>query len=180
MFSIFGRFSALLGRIPYTFVALYLRVIVAWSFFFLGQEKVDGAKIGTEILGREISFKLPSTVLDTTLALFANDYKLPLIPSNWAAYIVAYAEFILPLLILIGFATRISAFILFVMVLLAQIFVFPGLWWSLHAWWIGALLVLMSRGPGHVSFDWIFGLFRRSPKPLPKLTPEPIEPRLPV
>ena len=176
MFSIFGRMSALLGSIPYSLVALYLRVVVAWTFFSLGQEKVDGAKIGTDLLGYEISFKLPSSLLETTFLLAANDYKLPLIPSPWVAYVVSYAEHLLPVLILLGLATRLSSFVLLVMVLVAQVFIFPNLWWSLHAYWIGLLLVLMTRGAGHISLDGFFGLFRRKPKPLPRFAPEAQQP----
>ena len=170
MFRIFGRLSAKLASIPYAVVGLFARCVVAYPFFMSGQSKVDGTKYSMDLLGQELSVKLPQTMLDKTFELFANDYKLPVIPSNVAAYIVAFAENVLPVLLLIGLATRLSALGLFIMVLVIQFLVFPGHWWTEHAYWLALLLLLMSRGPGAISLDAFFGLFRRKPK-LPRPAP---------
>ena len=184
MFSIFGRLSARLASIPYALVGLFARIVVAYPFFMSGQSKIEGAKYGTELLGQELSFKLPQTMLDKTFELFANDYKLPVIPSNIAAYLVAFAENVLPVLILFGLATRLSALGLFIMVLVIQLLVFPGHWWSEHAYWLALLLLLMSRGAGAISLDAFFGLFRRKPKAQrgapPMSAPEVIAPAVKV
>ena len=161
MFSIFGRLSNWLAAIPYALVGLFVRVVVAYPFFFDGQDKVEGTKYVVPFPGHEFTLTLPTTVLEKTFNAFANDYKLPVIPSSFAAYIVSFAEFVLPVLILVGLATRISALGLLIMTLIIQFAVHPDLWWTLHAYWVALLLVLMSRGPGHISLDAFFGLFRR-------------------
>ena len=161
MFSIFGRLSSWLAAIPYALVGLFVRVVIAYPFFFDGQDKVDGTKYVVPIPGHELTLTLPTTVLDKTFTAFADVYKLPVIPSSAAAYIVSFAEFVLPVLILVGLATRLSALGLLIITLVIQFFVFPDLWWTLHAYWVALLLVLMSRGAGHISLDAFFGLFRR-------------------
>jgi putative oxidoreductase len=172
MFSIFGRLSARLASIPYALVGLFARIVVAWPFLISGQGKVEGGnilpeavvKLGRDLFGWELSYKLPEAVSQRTFELFANEYKLPILPSNAAAYIVAFAEIVFPLLILFGLMTRISALCLFIMVLVIQFLVVPGNWWTQHAYWLALLAVLMSRGPGAISLDAFFGLFRRKPK----------------
>jgi putative oxidoreductase len=45
------------------------------------------------------------------------------------AHVVAYAEFILPVCLIIGFGTRLSALILLIMTVTLQVYVNPdGLW----------------------------------------------------
>lgn len=169
MFSIFGRLSARLASIPYALVGLFVRIVVAYPFLISGQGKVDGDNILPEavtkpahdLFGLDLSYKLPTAVTQKTFDAFANDFKLPILPSNAAAYIATFAEIVLPLLILIGLMTRISALGLFFMVLVIQFLVVPGNWWTQHAYWLALLLVLMSRGPGAISLDAFFGLFRR-------------------
>ena len=169
MFSIFGRLSASLASIPYALVGLFVRIVVAYPFLMFGQDKVDGdnmlpeavIKPAHDLLGLDLAYKAPLAVAQKTFDLFANDYKLPIIPPGAAAYVATFAEIVFPVLLLFGLMTRISALALFIAVLVMQFLVFPGHWWTEHAYWLALLLVLMSRGPGAISLDSFFGLFRR-------------------
>ena len=93
-----------------------------------------------------------------TFALFADEYKLPLISPTAAAYAASGLEFVLPLLLVLGLLTRLSALILLAMTIVIQIFVYPDAWWTVHAYWMAILTVLIARGPGAISLDHL--LFR--------------------
>lgn len=142
----------LLGRIPDTLIALVARFSIAAVFWSSGQTKVDGLAINF-VTG---DFKLGWPRLsDSAVDLFKDEYKLPLIPPELAAPLAAAAEHVLPLLILIGLATRLSAFGLLCMTLVIQVFVYPGAY-ATHGTWAAVLLFLMAHGPGKVSLDhWI-------------------------
>jgi putative oxidoreductase len=140
-------------------IALFLRIIAAHPFFVSGQTKIEGPTVGGEIFGLDLSLQIPTSIRDATFALFADEYKLPLISPTLAAYAATAVEFILPLLLVIGLLTRLSALGLLVMTMVIQIFVFPDAWWTVHAYWAAILIVLIARGPGAISLDHL--LFRR-------------------
>lgn len=148
-----------LDAIPYSLIALFLRIIAAHPFFVSGQTKIEGPTVGGEIFGLDLSLQIPTSIRDATFALFADEYKLPLISPTLAAYAATAVEFILPLLLVIGLLTRLSALGLLVMTMVIQIFVFPDAWWTVHAYWAAILIVLIARGPGAISLDHL--LFRR-------------------
>ncbi len=148
-----------LDAIPYALIALFLRIVAAHPFFVSGQTKIEGPTVGGEIFGLDLSFQIPTSIRDATFALFADEYKLPLISPTLAAYAATAVEFILPLLLVIGLLTRLSAFGLLMMTMVIQIFVFPDAWWTVHAYWTAILIVLIARGPGAISLDHL--LFRR-------------------
>jgi putative oxidoreductase len=130
--------------------------VAARAFFIPGQAKIEGPSVS--LFGRsELTITLPAQIKDTTFTLFQTQYSgLPL-PPNVAAYLFTYAEFVLPICLVIGFATRLSALALLVMTVLIQIYVAPDLLWTLHAYLIAILAVLISLGPGAISAD---GLLR--------------------
>ncbi|MFO1101876.1 MAG: DoxX family protein [Methylocystis sp.] len=148
-----------LDAIPYALIALFLRIVAAHPFFVSGQTKIDGPTVGGEVFGLDVSFQIPTSIRDSTFALFADEYRLPLISPTLAAYTASGVEFILPLLLVIGLLTRLSAFGLLMMTMVIQIFVFPDAWWTVHAYWAAILVVLIARGPGAISLDHL--LFRR-------------------
>jgi putative oxidoreductase len=136
----------------YSLVALFVRIVAAHPFFASGQTKVDGPQIGATILGQELSYTLPTSIKDSTFALFAQEYKVPLLSPDVAAYLATAMESVLPILLVLGLLTRLSALGLLAMTLVIQIFVFPDAWWTVHAYW-ALLLVLIARGPGAISLD---------------------------
>jgi len=152
--SIIDKLVALAGVIPYALVALGLRFVVARAFFLSGQAKIDGPVVPFH-LGRDFSFPvvLPGEIRDATFQTFATQYAGLPMPPMVAAYLFTYAEFVLPICLIVGFATRLSALALLIMTILVQVYVMPDALWSTHAYWIAILMVLMSVGPGAISLD---------------------------
>jgi putative oxidoreductase len=92
---------------------------------------------------------------DTTLALFENEYSVPLIPSDVAAVLGTGAELIFPVLLAVGLGTRFAAFSLFVFNIVAVIS-YPDLseaGRAEHFYWGLLLLVPLFYGPGRISID---------------------------
>ena len=56
------------------------------------------------------------------------------------------------MLLVIGFASRLSALALFGMTMVIQLFVFPS-GWPEHILWLSLLLLIIARGPGAISLD---------------------------
>ncbi len=121
--------------IPYSPVALAVRIFPAAVFWQSGQTKVQGWR-----------------VTDAAVFLFREEYRLPLIDPVVAAYLAAFAEHLFPALLVVGLATRLSALALLLMTLVIQIFVYPGAW-PTHGTWIACFLVLVARGAGAISLD---------------------------
>lgn len=142
----------LLERIPHGLIALVARFSIAAVFWNSGQTKIQGLAIN--FVSGEFQLGWPR-LADSAVALFREEYKLPLIPPELAAPVAATVEHIFPLLILIGLATRFSALALLVMTLVIQVFVYPGAY-ATHATWAAVLLYLMARGAGWLSIDhWL-------------------------
>lgn len=142
----------LFERIPYSLVALLARFSVAAVFWTSGQTKVEGFVFN--IVTGEFTLGWPR-LSDTALALFQDEYRLPWLPPTIAAPLAAGAEHVLPLLLLCGLATRLSALGLLGMTLVIQLFVYPGAY-ATHGTWAALLLMLMASGPGRWSADhWL-------------------------
>lgn len=93
------------------------------------------------------------TIADNTFYLFEEDYRLPLLDPELAAYAATYAEHLLPLLLVLGLGTRLAALGLFVMTLTIQPFVYPYAFLSTHLGWFALALGVMAYGPGRLSID---------------------------
>lgn len=154
-----NKITASLDAIPYAPIALFLRVVAAHPFFASGQTKIEGPTIGGDVFGADVTVQIPMAVRHATFALFAEEYKLPFISPTIAAYIATALEVALPVLLLLGLLTRLSALGLLAMTLIIQIFVYPDAWWTAHAYWAALLIVIIARGPGAISLDHL--LFRR-------------------
>lgn len=122
--------------VPTWVVGLTARAGVAAVFFLSGRTKVEGVL----------------TVTDSAYYLFAEEYKLPFIPSDLAAHLATYSEHLFPILLVLGLMTRFSALALLGMTLVIQIFVYPGAW-ATHLVWAGLLLYLVHYGAGQASLD---------------------------
>jgi putative oxidoreductase len=154
--TIIERTLLLCALVPYAVVALVLRLLLARTFFLAGQDMLDGTKVPFSVYGADLSFLLPINIKDAALALYAAHFPGTTVPTAVTAGIFAWAEFILPILLVIGFATRYAAAFLLVLTVLMQIYLAPGALWSLHVYLMSLLLVLMSCGPGELSIDAIF------------------------
>jgi putative oxidoreductase len=129
------------GWISHAVLALTARVAVAAVFFYSGRTKVDGLL----------------TLKDSTYTLFAEEYRVPLLPPEFAAHLATYAEHLLPILLVLGLFTRLSAFALLGMTAVIQIFVYPDAW-PTHLTWAMPMLYLIGRGGGSLSVDHRFGI----------------------
>jgi putative oxidoreductase len=94
-----------------------------------------------------------------TLALFHDEYKVPLLPPDLAAVVGTFGELAFPVLITLGLCGRFGAAGLFVVNAMAvisypQLFGFEcpaGL--DAHVYWGSILLALTVFGPGRLSLD---------------------------
>jgi putative oxidoreductase len=149
------KLVAICGVVPYALVALGLRLIVARVFFLSGQAKIAGPTIPVALFNREADFSitLPAEIKPSTFELFETQFAGLPMPPAVAAYLFTYAEFVLPVCLVLGFATRVSALALVVMTVLVQVYVMPEALWTTHIYLFAILMVLMSVGPGAISLD---------------------------
>jgi len=122
-------------KFPSWLLGLIIRVGIADVFWRSGQTKVSGWH-----------------VTQTTVQLFRDEYKLPLLPPEIAANLASIQEHLFSVLLVIGLASRLSALGLLGMTAVIEIFVYPENWPD-HLLWAGALLYVLTRGPGALSVD---------------------------
>lgn len=120
-------------------LGLFLRLYVGWQFFKAGMVKLGD--------------------WGATLALFRDEYHVPLLPAELAAYLGAAGELVLPLLLFAGLLSRPAALALLLvngMAVLSypQLFSFdcPAAI-NDHFYWGIMLLALLVYGPGRISLD---------------------------
>ena len=100
---------------------------------------------------------------DVTLALFADEYHVPLLPPEAAAWAGTGGELVLPVLLALGLGGRVAALGLFVLNAVAVISltdIAPAALQQ-HQFWGSLLLALLLWGPGRWSVD--AGLHKRWP-----------------
>ncbi len=142
----------ILERIPDSLIAILARFSMAAVFWSSGQTKIEGFALN--FVTGEIKLGWPH-LADSAMALFQDEYKLPFLAPSMAAPLTALAEHLLPVMLVLGFATRVSATGLLAITLVIQVFVYPGAY-ATHATWAVALLFLIARGPGSLSLDYWF------------------------
>jgi len=135
LLALADKVIAWMSAIPHSVIALIARLSIAMVFWQSGQTKIDGWR-----------------VTDSAIYLFENEYKLPLIDPTIAAHLAAFAEHFFPILLAVGFASRLSALALLGMTLVIEIFVYPDAW-PTHGTWAACLLLIVARGPGIFSLD---------------------------
>ncbi len=84
---------------------------------------------------------------ETAVTLFAEEYKLPLLPPEVAAYLAVSIELTTPVLLVLGLLTRPAALVLLGMTTVIEIFVYPQAW-PTHIQWAAMLLGLALPRPG--------------------------------
>jgi putative oxidoreductase len=132
-----NRGIAFADAIPDSLVSLVARLAVGGVFWRSGQTKIEGFHIK-----------------ESTFFLFREEYRVPLLPPDFAAYLTTFSENVFSVLLIVGLASRLSAAWLFAMTAVIQIFVYPS-GWPDHILWATALLVIISRGPGVFSLDYL-------------------------
>lgn len=139
-----NRLLGIFMLVPHDLIALMARIGMGVIFLRSGLLKVDGWASGV------------------TLALFEQEYKLPLIPPEIAAPLGMCSELLFGTLLIIGLATRLGALGILGMTLVIEIFVYPNAF-DTHASWAACVLYLIRFGAGSFSLDW---LIARSFKPM--------------
>jgi putative oxidoreductase len=119
-------------RIPLALPLLLARIGVGAVFFRSGLTKLDS--------------------WPTTIMLFQEEYRVPLLPTEFAAQAATLFELACPVLLVLGFATRLAALPLLAMTIVIQLFVYPTSWVD-HTMWAALLILLIARGPGAISID---------------------------
>lgn len=122
-------------------LALGARLALGAIFFLSGRTKVEGFL----------------TVSEGTYTLFREEYKVPLLAPEIAAHLATYAEHLLPMLLVLGLLTRLSALGLLAMTAVIQLFVYPDAW-PTHLTWAVLALYLAGRGAGPMSLDNAMGI----------------------
>lgn len=118
---------------------LGIRIFVAGVFFRAGLTKIAS--------------------WDTTVALFENEYAVPLLPPELAALLGTGAELAFPVMLVLGLGTRFAAAGLFVLNIVAVIS-YPAIGevgLKDHQYWGLLLLVSLLHGPGALSLDHLVG-----------------------
>jgi putative oxidoreductase len=146
-------------RLPHSAIALLARFSIAAVFWSSGQTKVEGLAIN--LVSGDFSLGWPR-LTESAVTLFKDEYKLPLLPPELGATLAATGEHVLPILLLLGLATRLSALGLLGMTLVIQLFVYPGAY-ATHGTWAALLLLLIARGPGVFSLDHLLASTGRWP-----------------
>jgi len=133
-FAVIGSTLSWLDAVPYALLAIPLRLAVATVFWNSGTTKLAN--------------------WDATLQLFAEEYQVPVLAPELAATIAASIELSTPVLLVLGLLTRPAAAVLLGMTAVIEIFVYPEAW-PTHIQWAAILLVLVCRGAGTFSLDWL-------------------------
>jgi putative oxidoreductase len=130
-------------RFPLSLLEFGMRLAVGATFFRSGMDKYQS--------------------FDTAITLFRNEYRLPLLPPEIAAYMGTAVELCAPVLLVLGTFARLGAAALLVMTLVIQFLVYPQNWPE-HLMWASILAYVLSRGAGALSIDRIvaFNLFGRA------------------
>lgn len=123
---------ALVGRVPLSLHQLLFRIAIAGVFLRAGLTKISS--------------------WESTVALFADEYKVPVLAPHLAAAMAATFEVGCSTLLLVGLGTRLAALPLIGMIMTIQLFVYPQAW-SEHLVWGSILLMLLTRGGGAISLD---------------------------
>lgn len=126
------RLRASLARIPISAVELLLRLGIAGVFWKSGMAKLANWEL--------------------TVALFADEYRVPLLSPELAASLATTAEVLCPILIVAGLGARFAAAALLAMTFVIQAFVYPENWLE-HLLWVSILIYLVARGAGLLSLD---------------------------
>ena len=121
-----------LERVPMGVIQLLARIAVAGVFWRSGLTKIAS--------------------WEQTIALFQDEYQVPILPPELAATLGTALELVCPVLLFFGIAARLGAAGLLAMTFVIQVFVYPTSWPE-HLTWATLLLIVLSRGPGPISLD---------------------------
>lgn len=127
-----------------SFVQLLLRLALAVPFWRSGILKWDGFL----------------QLNDTAVTLFTDEFMLHLPGGPYPfpapavmAFLSGCGEIILPVLLVLGFASRFAALGLLFMTAVVELTVPDG--WPIHITWAAMAFAIMAWGPGRISIDYL-------------------------
>lgn len=130
-----------LDRFPLAVLQLLARISIAAVFWNSGLTKIASWQ--------------------TTIVLFRDEYKVPVLPPEIAATLAASVELSMPVLLVLGLFSRLATLPMLGMVFVIEAFVYPEDWIE-HLTWAMLLLLILTRGPGPIALDrWTQRLLRR-------------------
>lgn len=134
--AIHAAVTATLDRLGTPVLDLIVRIMIGLVFFRSGLQKLQD--------------------WESTVFLFAEDYKVPVLAPELAAALGTFNELVMPLLLFVGLAARLAALPLIGMTLVIQ-FVLgsanPAFDKIEHFYWLILLATIVVRGPGKLSID---------------------------
>ncbi len=131
---------ARLERFPLSVLQLLFRVSIAAVFWNSGLTKIASWQ--------------------STIVLFRDEYRVPVLPPELAASLAAAVELTCPVLLVLGLMTRLATLPMLGMTFVIEAFVYPEDWIE-HLTWASLLLFILTRGPGPISLDrWLAPLVR--------------------
>ena len=130
--QLIARVTGILGRVPFSVHLLLFRLAIAGVFLPAGLLKVRS--------------------WETTLALFRDEYKIPVLSPAIASVTTTTIELLCSSLLIAGLGTRLATLPLLGQIVTIQVFVYPQAWHE-HLVWGSILLVLLTRGGGAISVD---------------------------
>lgn len=141
--SLVARAEGLLASVPQSLPLLALRLALAIPFFKSGLTKWDGFLTLSQ--GARYLFEQ-----EFKLHIFGSaiPYPFPLAMATAAGI----GELILPILLVLGLATRFAAFGLLVMTAIIQLTI-PDGWANFHLPWAAMALALVVYGGGRIAID---------------------------
>lgn len=122
------------GRLPFSLLQLAMRIAIGFVFFNAGLLKL-----------RSFEF---------AVKLFAEQYRLPLVPPELAARLAMSVELAASIFLFVGLGTRLATLPLLAMTLVIVTLVYPASW-AESLLWASILLTLLTRGPGVLSLDYL-------------------------
>jgi putative oxidoreductase len=132
--TLFVAVRARLAALPLSVLQLAMRIAIGSVFFNSGLLKL-----------RSFEF---------AVKLFEQEYRLPFIDPALAAQLAMAVEITVPVFLFLGLATRLATLPLLGMIAVIQTLVYPQAWVD-HLLWTSVLVVLLTRGPGAFSLDYL-------------------------
>lgn len=139
--GLFSSAAERLNALPLSAVQLVSRLAIAHVFWQSSQSKLASWPV--------------------TVQLFTQEYRLPFVDPGVAAVLATTAELGGCVLMLLGLFSRLGALMLLGVIATIQLLVYPQNWPD-HLLWTAPLLLVLVRGAGVVSLDYLVGrlLFR--------------------
>lgn len=130
MIKLYESFGSFCSMAITPIANLWARIYIGLIFFRSGRAKLDD--------------------FEETIEFFEDDWALPFLPAEPAAYLATAGELVLPILLFLGLFTRLGAAGLLVMAAVIQIWVLQD---HQHYFWMIICAMLIGQGGSKISLD---------------------------